>query len=333
MERLLTTFGLAFIICLMIGPVIIPLLKVLKFGQNVRDDGPKQHLKKAGTPTMGGIIFLAAIVVATLLMAERPLSLEVGAVLVFFVGCALVGFLDDYIKIVKKRSLGLRAYQKLLGQVLMAVFLAWVAVHYLGRGTAVNFPFINKSFTLGLWYYPFAVVVVLAATNAVNLTDGLDGLASGSVFFSSIAYAVIAKLAVTQNAVGIWAHDNDLLIFALAVAGGCLGFLWFNRHPAKVFMGDSGSLALGSALAALAILTRTELLLILIGGLYVVEALSVIIQVISFQTTGKRVFKMSPLHHHFELSGWREQKVVVVFWLISLALGALGVLGYVTTLS
>jgi phospho-N-acetylmuramoyl-pentapeptide-transferase len=327
MERLLTALAIAFIICLMVGPIIIPMLRVLKFGQNIREDGPQGHLKKAGTPTMGGLIFLAGIVGSSLLVSERPFSLEAATLLVVLVGFGLIGFLDDFIKVAKKRSLGLRAYQKLLWQILLSVILAWISVRYLGRGTYVDIPFTSYSLELGLWYYPFTVVVVLAAANAVNLTDGLDGLASGCMFFTSISYTIIAMLSVTQG-VGILAHDYDLGIFAMAVAGGCLGFLRFNHHPARVFMGDTGSLALGGALAALAILTKTELLLLLIGGVYVAETMSVIIQVISFKTTGKRVFKMAPLHHHYELIGWSETRVVYTFWSICLFLGALGVLIY-----
>lgn len=328
-ERLLAAIAAAFVICLMVGPFVIPMLRSLKFGQNIRNEGPKAHLKKAGTPTMGGMIFLAGIVGSTLLVVERPISLEAAMLLLFFVGFALVGFLDDFIKIVAKRSLGLRAYQKLLAQMILALVFAWFAVQYLGRGTDINIPFTLVSLDLGVWYYPFAVVVVLATTNAVNFTDGLDGLAAGCVLFTSLAYAAIGTLAVTQ---GFFSHDKDLTVFALAVAGGCLGFLRFNYHPARVFMGDTGSLALGGALASLTILTKTELLFIVIGGVYAVEMLSVVIQVISFQTTGKRVFRMSPLHHHFELLGWSEKKIVFTFWAACLILGGLGVLTYTSTL-
>jgi len=328
-ERLLAAVAAAFIICLMVGPFVIPMLKSLKFGQNIRGDGPKAHLKKAGTPTMGGMIFLAGILGSSLIVLERPISLEAGMLVVFFVAFALIGFSDDFIKVVMKRSLGLRAYQKLLAQSLLALAFTWVAIQYLGRGTEINIPFTSLSVDLGGWYYLFGVIVVLATTNAVNFTDGLDGLAAGCVFFSSLAYAAIGTLAVTQ---GVFSHDKDLTIFALALAGGCLGFLRFNYHPARVFMGDTGSLALGGALASLVILTKTELLFILIGGVYVAEMLSVVIQVISFQTTGKRVFRMSPLHHHFELLGWSENKVVFTFWAVSLLLGGLGVLIYTSTL-
>ncbi len=328
-ERLLAALAVAFIICLMVGPVIIPMLRVLKFGQSIRGEGPRSHQKKAGTPTMGGMIFLAGIVVSTLLVVERPISLEAAMLVIFMVGFALIGFLDDFIKVIKRRNLGLRAYQKLLAQMALALVFAWVAVRFLGRGTDIYLPFTSAGIDLGGLYYPFAVIVVLATVNAVNFTDGLDGLASGSVFFSSVAYAAIGGLAVTQ---GQFFHDQDLSVFALAVAGGCLGFLRFNYHPARVFMGDTGSLALGGALASLVILTKTELLWVFIGGVYVAEMLSVVIQVISFQTTGKRVFKMSPLHHHFELSGWSERKVVFSFWLASLLLGVLGVFSYISTL-
>lgn len=331
MERLLSAFAAAVIICLMVGPFVIPALRVLKFGQNVREDGPQTHLKKAGTPTMGGLIFLAGIVGATLLTAEHPISLQVSVLCLFLVAFALIGFLDDFIKIVRKRSLGLRAYQKFLAQVVLSVLFAWVAVHFLGRGTNLYIPFTYLHFDLGRWYYVLAVVVVLSATNAVNFTDGLDGLAAGCVFTSSIAYTAIAMLSITQGAAAL-THDYDLGVFAMAVAGGCLGFLRFNHYPARVFMGDTGSIALGGALAALAILTRTELLLILMGGVYVLEVLSVIIQVVSFKTTGKRVFRMAPLHHHFELLGWSENRVVFTFWTVCAILGVLGVFSYTATL-
>ncbi len=331
MERLLTALVAAFLICLMIGPFVIPLLRAFKFGQNIRDDGPQSHLKKAGTPTMGGLIMLSGIIGGTLLAAERPISPEIALLLLFLVGFALIGFLDDFIKIVKKRSLGLRAYQKFLAQVMLSIVFAWVAVNYLGRGTDIAIPFTYLRIDLGHWYYLFAIVVVLATTNAVNFTDGLDGLASGCVFTTSIAYSVIALMAITQG-VGILTHDFDLGVYAVALAGACLGFLRFNHHPAQVFMGDTGSLALGGALASLAILTKTELLLVLMGGIYVLEVLSVIIQVASFKIRGKRVFKMATLHHHFELVGWSETRVVYTFWTVCAALGAIGVISYTAML-
>lgn len=328
-ERLLMAGGLALIISLILGPFLIPVLRILKFGQNIREDGPQGHLKKAGTPTMGGIIFLVAIVVAALLSAEQPTSIEMVTVVGTMLGYGLIGFLDDFIKVVMHRSLGLRAYQKLIGQFTLAFILTWVAVRFLGRGTDLTFPFTSVHFELGWFYYPFVAFIIVGITNAVNLTDGLDGLAAGTTLISALSFMLIALLGAAQGGgVAVLAYESDLAVFAAALAGGCLGFLRFNKYPARVFMGDTGSLALGGALVGLAVLTKTELVLILLGGVYVVEALSVIIQVISFQTTGKRVFRMSPLHHHFELLGWNEWKVVLTFWTAALICGVLGIMSY-----
>lgn len=332
-ERLLMAGGIALIISLILGPFLIPLLHSLKFGQNIREDGPRRHLKKAGTPTMGGIIFLVAIVVAALLSAEQPTSIEMVTVVGAMLGYGLIGFIDDFIKVVMHRSLGLRAYQKLMGQVTFAFILTWVAVHLLGRGTDLVIPFTSFHLELGWFYYPFVAFIIVGITNAVNLTDGLDGLAAGTTFITSLCYMLIALLGATQGGgVAVLAYESDLAVFAAALAGGCLGFLRFNSYPARVFMGDTGSLALGGALVGLAVLTKTELVLLLLGGVYVIEAFSVIIQVISFKTTGKRVFKMSPIHHHFELSGWNEWKVVLTFWAAALVCGILGVISYLPSL-
>lgn len=331
-ERLLIAGSLALIICLILGPFLIPLLHTLKFGQNIREDGPKRHLKKAGTPTMGGIIFLVGIVAAALLSAEQPTSAEMITVVGAMLGFGLIGFIDDFIKVVMHRSLGLRAYQKLIGQIALAIGLTWAAVYLLGRGTDIIIPFTSIHLELGWFYYPFVAFIIVGITNAVNLTDGLDGLAAGTTLISALCYILIAMLGVTQGGVAILAHESDLAVFAAALTGGCLGFLRFNKYPARVFMGDTGSLALGGALAGLAVLTKTEVILLLIGGVYVIEAFSVIIQVISFKTTGKRVFKMAPIHHHFELSGWNEWKVVLTFWTASLVCGILGIISYLPSL-
>jgi len=303
----------AAVICAISGPLLIPLLRVLKFGQTVRSEGPKRHLKKSGTPTMGGIMFIVATVITTLIFAEH--TAQVLLVLFVFLGFGLLGFLDDFLKVVLHRSMGLRAREKLAGQIVLGLTLGFLCIWLLRRGTVVAIPNI-VSFDLGLFFPLFTILVLVASTNAVNLTDGLDGLAAGLMVFSSLAYALIAY---SQG-------QNDLMVFALAVTGGCLGFLIFNKYPAKVFMGDTGSLALGAALGVLAVLTKTELLLPVLGGVYVIETLSVIIQVIAFKTTGKRVFRMSPIHHHFELCGWKETKVVGVFWLMGLLFAILSVL-------
>jgi len=330
-ERLVLAAGLALIITLALSPFLIPVLRVLKFGQNVRNDGPKRHLKKAGTPTMGGIIFLVGIIVSSLVMAEQPTSLEMVTLVGITLGYGLIGFVDDFIKVVMHRSLGLRAYQKLIGQFSLAFILMWVSVHWLGRGTDVAIPFTSIHLELGWFYYVFVSLVIVLMTNAVNLTDGLDGLAAGSTMFAGIAYILIALLAAIHG-VAVLAHETDMAVFAAALVGGTLGFLRFNTYPARIFMGDTGSLALGGALASLAVLTKSELVFIVIGGLFAAEALSVIIQVISFQTTGKRVFRMSPLHHHFELGGWSEWRVVIVFWFVALICAVMGIIGYMPTL-
>lgn len=332
-DRLLLTAGIALLVTLVLGPFLIPLLHVLKFGQNVRDDGPKSHLKKAGTPTMGGIIFLAGIIVAVLVMAEKPASIEIVVLLAALLAFGLLGFCDDFIKVAMHRSLGLRAYQKLIGQIILSFALCWVAVNWFGRGTDMIIPFTDFHWELGWFYYPLAIFIIVGIVNAVNLTDGLDGLAAGSVALSGAGYALVALLAISQGGgVPVLAHDSDAAVFAVALIGGCLGFLRYNAHPARVFMGDTGSLALGGALAGLAVLTKSELVLLIIGGVYVVEAFSDIIQVIYFKRTGKRFFRMAPLHHHFELSGWSEWKVVLVFWTASFLCALLGVMGFLPTL-
>lgn len=333
LERLAMAAGLTLLITLVLGPFLIPVLRILKFGQQIRHEGPQGHLKKAGTPTMGGIIFLAGIIAGSLLTAEKPASLEMVTLVGVTLGFGLLGFMDDFIKVVMRRSLGLRAYQKLIGQFGLALLLSIIAVKGLGRGTDVLIPFTPLHWELGLLYYPLAAFIIVWVTNAVNLTDGLDGLAAGTTMISGLAYVVIAVLAAFQGGgVAVLAHDSDLAVFAAALAGGSLGFLRFNAYPARVFMGDTGSLALGGALAGLAVLTKSELVLIILGGIYVLEALSVIIQVISFQTTGKRVFRMSPLHHHFELGGWSEWKVVLVFWSVAAICGFLGIMAYLPAL-
>ncbi|MGC7870349.1 phospho-N-acetylmuramoyl-pentapeptide-transferase [Desulfosporosinus sp. SYSU MS00001] len=331
-ERLVMAGGLALIITLVLGPFLIPILRILKFGQTVRDDGPKRHLQKTGTPTMGGIIFLVGIIASSLFCAEQPTSLEMVTLVGTTLGFGLIGFIDDFIKVVMHRSLGLRAYQKLIGQFALAFVLMWISVHWLGRGTDVSIPFTSVHLELSWFYYIVTSLVIVVMTNAVNLTDGLDGLAAGSTMIAGMGYIVIALMAAIQG-VAVLAHETDMAVFAAALAGGCLGFLRFNAHPARVFMGDTGSLALGGALACLAVLTKSEFVFIIVGGLYAVEALSVIIQVASFQTTGKRVFRMSPLHHHFELGGWSEWKVVLVFWTVALACTILGIVAYMPTLS
>jgi phospho-N-acetylmuramoyl-pentapeptide-transferase len=303
MQELVYAAAMAFVIALALGPVLIPVLRRLKFGQSIREEGPQRHYAKAGTPTMGGVLILVALTVPSLLFARG--DPRVWLVLFITLGHGLIGFLDDFIKVVLKRNLGLKARQKLFGQIIMAVALAFIATTYFGRGTDLWIPLIGINLDFGPLYYVLIFLVLIGTTNAVNLTDGLDGLAAGTTIIAACTYAVIA-LSFGQQ---------PLAVFCVSLAGAVLGFLRYNAHPAKIFMGDTGSLALGGALAAVAVLTKTELLLVIVGGVFVIETLSVIIQVASFKSTGKRVFKMSPIHHHFELSGWSETKVVTVFWL------------------
>jgi len=314
MQELLYAAVLAFVVALLLGPLVISMLRRLKFGQSIRQEGPERHYAKAGTPTMGGIVILTALTVSTLVFAGT--SHEVWLALFITVGHGLIGFLDDFIKVVLKRSLGLKARQKLLGQILLAVALAYMATTFLGRGTELWIPLWNIQVDLGNYYYVLIFLVLVGTTNAVNLTDGLDGLAAGTSTVAALAYAVIA----------LQFGKAELAIFCVALAGASLGFLRYNAYPAKVFMGDTGSLAIGGALAAVAVMTKTELLLVVIGGVFVIEALSVIIQVISFKSTGKRIFRMSPIHHHFELEGWSETKVVAVFWVAGTLCAIIGLL-------
>lgn len=304
---------------LVLGPLVIPILTRLKFGQFIRDQGPKRHQLKAGTPTMGGMIFLAGLVLATLVVvpggpAHFP---DVYLLLAVTLAFGLVGFADDYLKVVARQPLGLRARSKLVWQVALGLAFGFLSVHQLGVSTALKVPWTNLILELSVpAYLGLVVLMMLATVNAVNLADGLDGLAAGAAAIVLVTYALTA-LAL---------KEVGAAFFGLALAGACAGFLRFNYHPARVFMGDTGSHALGGAVAGLAVLTKTELLLPLIGGLFVVEALSVIVQVGSFHLFGKRVLLMSPIHHHFELRGWPETTVVTRFWLVAAVFALLGFL-------
>lgn len=296
----------AFAVCAVMGPFLIPFLHRLKFGQSIRGCGPESHQKKNGTPTMGGIMIITAIVVSLVIWGD--LTPQVLIALVLMLGHGVIGFIDDYIKVVMKRNLGLTALQKLLMQFALAGAYVYYAEHYI-KSTTVWIPGLDVIIDLGWFYYVLVFLLLVGTTNAVNLTDGLDGLAASVTIPVTLTFGFITLGA------------NGLGGFAYAMTGACLGFLLFNRYPAKVFMGDTGSLALGGGVAALALLTNTELLLVILGGVYVAEAASVIIQVTYFRLSGgKRIFRMSPLHHHFELGGWRETKVVAVFTGASVAL-------------
>mgnify|MGYP000056658325 FL=1 len=314
MDKILLAAIFAAGLVLCTGPLLIPELHKLKFGQSIREEGPKSHQAKSGTPTMGGIMIILAIVIAT--VAAAPLTPTVLLALFITLGHFVLGFLDDYIKVVKKRNLGLKAKQKMLGQILIAIVTMIVGTRVLGIDTTIWIPIADINLDIGVGYYFLVLFVLVGTSNAVNLTDGLDGLASGTVAIASGAYALVCYMT----------GHFDLAIFCVAMMMACVAFLRFNAHPAKVFMGDTGSLALGGAVAAVGILTHTEILLAVIGFVFVCEALSVIIQVISFKTTGKRVFRMSPIHHHFELGGWKETKVVFVFWMVGLVASVVGLL-------
>ena len=314
--NLITAFLISLIAAAVIYPFYINWIKKLQYGQHIREDGPTTHAGKAGTPTMGGVVFLAAAVIVSLLMMGRSLILY--PLLLVIVGCGAIGFLDDYYKIIKKRSLGLKARSKLIGEIVITIFFI-LLIRQMGiYSSEISVPFSGLSFDLGFIYPLFVFAVISGASNAVNLTDGIDGLAAGTSFIALIAYIIIA----------LQANLTEAALLSAALAGGCLGFLLYNRHPARIFMGDVGSLALGSTFAALALITKTELLLIIIGGVFVLETLSVIFQVISFQLTGHRVLLMAPLHHHFELKGWSEWKVVSIFWVTGIIFSIVGLAGY-----
>ena len=321
MLQIVLAFAISLGTCLIIGPVMIPALRRLKFGQSVRSDGPQSHLQKQGTPTMGGVMFFFSLTLGTLFLLREH---YVGYYLLLFtLGFGFIGFVDDYIKIVKKRSLGLTAKQKIIGQLGFSCLLVFIAMKLLHISTEVMIPVMGWTIDFGWLYAPFLVFLMVGTTNAVNLTDGLDGLASGVTMIVALGYVLI----------GFMTSSYAVMIFGAALMGSCLGFLVFNHHPAKVFMGDTGSLALGGAVAALAIVTKTELLLPLIGIIYVAEAVSDIIQVGVYKWKKVRVFKMAPLHHHFELCGWSEWKVVRVFWAVTAAAVLLTLLCYSITLT
>ena len=306
-------FGLALISTLVFGKIGIPLLQRLKAQQSIREDGPQAHLAKAGTPTMGGLFMMLALVVAVCIVP--PYSVTLWMLLFLTLGHGALGFSDDFIKAVKHRNLGLTAKQKLLGQAVLAIIFCYISIAYAALPTTLWIPLVDITVDLGYAYYVLAFIIILGTTNAVNLTDGLDGLATGISAIAGAAFAVV----------GLLVGSLSVTFFGIIVSAVCLGFLYFNANPAKVFMGDTGSLALGGAFAGMAIATKTELLLIVIGFVFVVEALSVILQVASFKTRGVRIFRMSPIHHHFELGGWSEQKVVYVFWAVSLVMALLGI--------
>ena len=312
-------------------PGFIKLLRHREIGQQVRADGPEGHLVKQGTPTMGGVVILLMMCLSVFIVHAPDMRLLAVAAATLLTG--LLGFVDDAAKVAKERSLGLTPAQKMIGLTVICVVFCLVAVNVLGVSPVVTIPFANIDIDLGIaaftvggvyvpWLYVFFVFILMAGmSNAVNLTDGLDGLAGGTVM---IAMGVMAAICFSSNML-------DLGVFAMAAAGACIGFLWFNCYPASIFMGDTGSLALGTAFAAIAVITKTELFSLIIGGIFVAEALSVIIQVAYFKKTRKRIFLMAPLHHHFEKKGWGETKVVMRFWIITALLAGLGFVAFFAT--
>ena len=312
----------ALFISFIFGPKIIASLRKFKLGQMIRKDGPESHYTKSGTPTMGGIIMILAILISSLLWMdiENP---YVWFALISLLGFGLVGFIDDYLKITRKSSEGLQAKFKLIGQLTVSLVIV-LFIYFNGNEhtTLLYLPFFKKPvIDLGVLYIPFGVFILVSWANAVNITDGLDGLAIGLVMMAGIAFSILTYITgradfASYLQIPYLSESSELPVFCFGLVGAAVGFLWFNSHPAEVFMGDTGSLALGGVLGVVSLIIKKEILLVIIGGVFVLELLSVVIQVVSYKLTGKRVFKMAPLHHHFELKGWAETKVVMRFWIM-----------------
>lgn len=315
LKELTYTTLIALILVLIMGPVFLPALHKFKFGQTVRDDGPQSHLKKNGTPTMGGVMIIIAIFVTTLLRSKINTDLIIAILCMF--GFGMIGFLDDFIIIRKKRSLGLTPKQKIIMQVILSFVISFYRYNSIGDGTQFTVPFLQSGINIGIFYIPIMMIAIIGTVNAVNLTDGLDGLASGITAIVSVFFVLFALLV---------SNNIEVSQMAAATFGACIGFLWFNVNPAKVFMGDTGSMALGGAVISFAVFTNSVLIIPIVGGIYFAEALSVMIQVMYFRRTKKRIFKMAPLHHHYEQCGWPETKVVFIFWIVSVILSLLGII-------
>lgn len=323
MEFQVKVLILSFVLTVVLSLIIIPILRKLKVGQMERDDGPQSHLKKQGTPTMGGIIIAISIVIIciglyyyyTKIRIEPQIARNMIPLLLASIGFGLIGFIDDFKKLVLKNTKGLRPIAKMIGLLIVAVAYTIFLVKVLGNGTDMYIPFVKTTITMPIWIYiPFAIFVMLATTNAINLTDGIDGLSS------SVTTIILTCLTV----IGIIYNLKEITLFGSTLAGACLGFLLFNLYPSKIMMGDTGSLLLGGAVSAMALYLKMPLLLLLIAIIPVLETLSVILQVAHYKRTGNRIFKMAPLHHHFELSGWRENKVVSVFSVVTLIMCIIG---------
>ena len=311
--KYLLAFGAALVLTLVVMPVLIPFLHKIKFGQSIRKEGPKSHMVKTGTPTMGGIVFVLVPILVMLILDYKAFATPEMLIVVFaYLGYAFIGFLDDFLIVVKKNNDGLKPSVKFLLQSVLAVVF-YICYTYVAD-TSIEIPVLHLSLNIGILYFFLVFIMFTAESNAVNLTDGLDGLCAGTSLIAITPFIIFSLLK----------GQHDMSMFLLAVSGALLGYLRFNLHPAKIFMGDTGSLAIGGLLAATAMVLKQELLLIIIGGVFLMEVLSVIIQVTSFKLTGKRVFRMSPLHHHFELGGMKETQVVLMFWCIALVFAALG---------
>lgn len=308
------TAMISFLIVIILGPIFIPMLTKFKFGQTVRSDGPQTHLQKNGTPTMGGVLIIIAILITGLTRSNISSDMVIGLICV--VGFGFVGFVDDFIIIKMKRSLGLKPWQKIVMQVALALYVSYYQYSSSPSATQLIIPFTDAVINLGPLYVPIMTFMIVGIVNAVNLTDGLDGLASGVTVIVASFFMIFATSI----------SNTDVAVLAAATVGACIGFLGFNAYPAKIFMGDTGSMALGGAVTAFAILTNSMLLFVLVGGIYFAEAISVMLQVISYKLTKKRIFKMAPIHHHFEQCGWPETKVVFTFWIVTVVLAWIGII-------
>jgi len=326
--RSFLAFIIATVVSIVWGKHFIALMKLKQFGQSIRDEGPESHKKKKGTPTFGGVFILGSAVIACAIcgnFVSFPFIISLFVTISYF----FLGGLDDYLKVLKKNSKGVSARQKLAWQFLTALIASYIMIKYGVTDSQLHVPFLKESVVdLGWWYVPFAAFVIVGSSNALNLTDGLDGLAIGPTIISAATLGFLAYLSGHSELAEYLfiPHVPDvgeLLVLVAAIIGAGVGFLWYNAYPAEIFMGDVGSLSLGGCLGTIAVLTKNEVLFVLIGGIFVIEALSVILQVASFKTRGKRIFKMAPIHHHFELKGWPETKVIVRFWIVSLVFAIL----------
>jgi len=312
----------ALVLCLLVGPRLIRKLQELKAGNAIRVDVPERHRQKTGTPTMGGVMIIIAILISVVLWQDWN-NYYTWILLGATVGFGVIGFVDDYLKVFKKKQAGLRAGFKFSGQTIVSLAIVLLLFYFRNEHTTLLYvPFAKTPVVdLGGWYIPFAVLVLVGFSNAINLTDGLDGLATGLVIMVGITFAVLSYLAGRADyalylQIPFIQQSWEISVYSLALVGAAIGFLWFNAHPAEIMMGDTGSLSLGGVVGVIALIIKKEILLFIVGGVFVIEVLSVIIQVLSFKLTGKRVFKMAPLHHHFELLGWSESKVVIRFWIL-----------------